>query len=176
MAWDEEMNIITRALINDIDASKFTDDRLNQAILVATRFVLAEVSFPIDYVIDVVNETMIPDPTSAAYRDENIINLATVKAACIIDRGSAAEASGQAIRVRDGQSEVDLRDAFKAKLDLIKLGWCAVYIDMKTEYAYARTGQVIGAAVMTPFRLFAGYGSDIPFGTTNGGRSGGARY
>lgn len=165
MAWDEEMNIITRALVNDMDSTKFTDDRLNQAILVAIRFVQADLDFPIDYVVDIVNERVTPDPTVTAYRDENLINLATIKTACIIDRGAAASAADQAIRVKDGASEVDLRSTFQAKLDLIKLGWCAVYEDMKTEYAYARTGQVIGAAVMSPFRLFAGYGNDAAFAT-----------
>lgn len=165
MAWDEEINIISRALINDMDSVTYTDDRLNQAILVAMRYVTAYLDFQTTYIIDVVNEVITPDPTLAPNRDENLINLTSLKTACIIDRGSAAAAADQAIRVRDGQSEVDLRSAFKAKLDLIKAGWCAVYEDAKTEYVYARTDEIVGAAVMTPFRLFAGFGNDVPFGT-----------
>lgn len=166
MAWDEEMNIITRALVNDMDSTKFTDDRINQAILVSIRFVTAYLDFNQEYIVDIVNESVTPDPTINPYRDENLINLATLKCACIVDRGAASAAADQAIRVRDGQSEVDLRAAFKAKLDLIKSGWCAVYDETKTEYAYARSGEVVGAAVMSPFRLFAGFGNDVPFGTS----------
>jgi len=163
MAWDEEINIMTRTLINDADAIKFSDDRINQAILVAMKFVQIEVSFEQVYTVDITNESVSPDPTVGDDRDDGFVTLVSVKTACIVDQGSASDAASQAIRVKDGASEVDLRDSFKAKLELLKRGWCAFYEDLKTDYVLGQRGRVLGAAVMTPFRLFAGYGADVPF-------------
>jgi hypothetical protein len=87
-----------------------------------------------------------------------------LKAACIIDRGAASIAAKQAIRVHDGNSSIDLRGAMIGKIALLKAGgWCAVYEDAKLEY---QTGQVriAGAAIMSPFRLYAqGYSSQDSF-------------
>ena len=37
MAWDTELVIIVRHLINDVDSSSFTDARLQTTILVSTQ-------------------------------------------------------------------------------------------------------------------------------------------
>lgn len=165
MAWDEEINIMVRTLVNDADSTKYDDDRINQAILMAMQLVQMEISLSADYEVDVVNETVTPDPTIGDDRDIDFMKLVSVKTACMIDQGSASDAASQAIRVKDGASEVDLRDAFKAKFDLLKIGWCQVYADLKRQYSLGQRGARLGAAIMTPFRLFNGYGSsDMPYG------------
>lgn len=168
MAWDDEVTAMARVLVNDSAATKYSDDRINEAILMAMQFVQIEISFPQSYAIDLVNVTVTPDPTIEPDRDDGFITLVSVKTACIVDQGSAADAASQAIRVKDGASEVDLRDSFKAKMDLIKNGWCNYYEKLKKDYALGQRGKILGAAVMTPFRLFSGYGNDIPFGNAGG--------
>lgn len=152
--WQEEMTLLLRAFVNDLDATKYTDDRLEQALVVGAKLVSNELSFSQHFVADVVGVTLTPDPTVDP-RDENFINLATVRTACIIDRGAASAAADQAIRVKDGASEVDLRDAFKAKLALLEKGWCAVYEEMRFQYVTNMQGPTVGAVIVSPFRLFA---------------------
>ena len=47
MAWQNEMSIIVRHLINDLDSSSytFTDSRVEESILVAAQLVLIEIDF-----------------------------------------------------------------------------------------------------------------------------------
>ena len=53
MSWQNEMVRIVRFLINDIDASSYTDERLEETILVAAQSVYASIDFPNTYTIDV---------------------------------------------------------------------------------------------------------------------------
>lgn len=165
MAWDDDGIVLLRALINDSDATayRYTDTRLTEALLVAAFQVNLEIDFLNDYVISLGNETITPDPTNINTKDDNFLNLIAVKAACIIDRGSAGTAADQAIMVQDGSSRIDLREAFKAKLSLLQKGWCAVYDNMKQEYITSQQGVIVGAAIMTPFRIYAGTIGDRPF-------------
>lgn len=159
MAWQEEWTILLREYVNDTSATpRYSDDRLEQALVVGARLVLTELPFPTAFVADVVNITITPDPTATATRDDNFSNLAIAKTACIIDRGGASSAADQAIRVKDGASEVDLRAVFAAKQALLNKGWCAYYAEMKQEYQLSQQGTVVGAAIFTPFRLYAGLG------------------
>lgn len=158
MAWQAELDILLRVLINDTETPQsFSNSRLEQVIVVAGRLVVQELDFSIAYSMDVVNISITPDPTDTvgSTRNDSFINLVCAKAACIVDRGSALKAASQAIRVKDGASEVDLRDTFKAKLALLNKGWCAVYEDMKDEYIVSQTGVVVGAAILSPFRAYA---------------------
>lgn len=158
MAWQEEMTTVLRALIDDLDATTYTDDRLETLLTVAAFQVATTVDFPVTYVADPPNQTITPDPTISPNRDDNFINLVTIKAACIIDRGSASRVSGQAIRIKDGTSEIDLRGVPQAKMALLKQGWCATYEGEKTDYLTSQSGYTAGAAVVSPFRVFVGYG------------------
>lgn len=157
MAWDEEMPLIIRVMINDNSATPvYSDDDLLQLITVAAKKVGTELTFPTSYEVDVVNVTISPDPTVGESKDDNYVNLVCTMAACIIDRGSASQAAGQAIRVKDGPSEVDLRDRFRAKLAQVEKGYCALYEDMKEEYIFGKNTTVVGAAIMSPIRVYLG--------------------
>ena len=157
--WQTEMVALLRTLINDTASTPtYTDDRLEQVLVTAARFVSMELRFAQPYQGNITSVQIVPDPTDEAngFRDEFYINLTCLKAACIIDRGSAGAAAGQAIMIRDGTSQIDLREAFKAKLSLIAKGWCAVYDDVKDEYLVGQTGSVtMGLAIMGPFRAYA---------------------
>ena len=153
MAWQDVADTVLRAMINDLDSTNYTDDRLEQILVVAAFQVNIEMKFNNAYTISVSNVSISPDPTASATKDDSFINMMCLKAACILDKGSAVLAASQAIKVKDGSSAIDLEGIFKGKLALLKEGWCAAYEDAKLEYM---TGQsrLAGAAVMTPFRVF----------------------
>jgi hypothetical protein len=160
LAWTDETTVILRVMVNDIAETTYTDDTLQQTLVVAAFQVLNDgLKFSQDFVTDVVNITITPDPSDSvgSTRDESFLNLFTLKAASIIDRGAAMTAANRALYAKDGSSAVDLRDIFKAKYALLQKGWNAVYEDAKLEYL-AGTVRNAGAAVLTPFRLFA-YGN-----------------
>ena len=71
MAWQNEMSIIVRHLINDLDSSSytFTDSRVEESILVAAQLVLIEIDFDKSYTIDVDASSISPDPTTSGDKD-----------------------------------------------------------------------------------------------------------
>ncbi len=162
MAWEDVAVTLLRVSINDLDdtAYRYTDDRLIQILAAAMWHVQRDEPAAFTaFTVDVVNQTVTPDPTSGAAQDDAFVNLAVAKTACLIDRGAALLAADQALRVKDVGSEVDLRDVFRAKQAVIKDGWCQVYKDMREEFrrgATGATGATVGAAIMTPFRAYGG--------------------
>lgn len=162
MAWDEEMLTILRVMVNDQAESVYSDASLKTTLLVAAFQVNQELDFARDYTVSIMGETISPDPTLDDSRDDSFVNLACLKAACITDRGGAILAARQAIAVKDGASAIDLRGNLQGKLRLLeKGGWCAVYQDAKFEYLTNASKSIAGAAIMTPFRLYA-YGGYTP--------------
>ena len=84
MAWQNEMVRIVRHLINDLDSSNytFTDDRLEESVLVAAQLLLKEVDFDNTYTIDTDALDMSPDPTTLTTKDDAFINLASLRIKC----------------------------------------------------------------------------------------------
>lgn len=158
MAWAETMTTLLRVYINDLDSAayRYADDRLEQVLAVAMWRTKNDEAFPAAYAVDVVNQTVSPDPTAGDGKDDWFVDLSVANAACLIDRGGALLAADQALRVKDVGSEVDLRDVFKAKQAIIKEGWCATYQRLREQYRLAQSSGVVGAAIMTPFRVYAG--------------------
>lgn len=162
MAWQDDMTELLRVMVNDMeDTPTYTDDRLERVLAVAAFQVLQELRFSFPYVVSLANTTIMPDPTDPASKDESFVNLVALKAACIIDQGSAVVAAQRAIAVKDGGSSVDLRGVFAGKFALLEKGYCAIYKDSKKEYQAGQV-RIAGAAVMGPFRLYAYGGWNAP--------------
>lgn len=142
-----------RVMVNDITSETYQDDTLEQVICVAAFQVAAEFA-EFAFVADVANVDISPDPTSGDSQNDSFVNLVCLKAACIIDNGSAAKAASQAISVKDGTSSIDLRGVLAGKLELLKRGWCSVFKDAKFDYQ-TQSLESAGSVVMTPFRLYA---------------------
>ena len=161
MAWQAEMGTLLRVLLNDLVIPyQFSDQRLYQAITASAQLVLSEMQFMLVYTADMQSLSIDPDPTDrdTMTREDNFINLVCLKAACITERGEARNAVRQGISIRDGSSAIDLRGPLQGRLALLKQGYCQAYEDVKMEYKTGRVGVVAGASIMTPFRVFAGYG------------------
>jgi hypothetical protein len=164
MAWQDFMLPMLRVMVNDIAATTYPDDTLEQVLVVAAMQVSQETFFSQNFRADMVNVDITPDPTVDATLDDSYTNLVCLKAACIVNTGDAATAASQAISVKDGTSSIDLRGALEGKMQLLRQGWCAVYKDAKMNYQ-VQAVDAAGAAVMTPFRIFAfgpGYLRGIP--------------
>ena len=54
MAWQNEMTVIVRHLVNDLNSSDYTfeDNRLEEAILVSAKLSALEIDFENSYTID----------------------------------------------------------------------------------------------------------------------------
>jgi hypothetical protein len=169
--WQAEMITLLRVLVDDLSSPyTYTDGRMTQVLAVAAQLVTAELSFPYDFQVNIQALTITPNPTDrAGTRDDNFINLVCIKAACLIERGESRKSVGQSIAIRDGSSSIDLRGSMDGRLKLLEKGWCAVYEDTKLEYQASRNGAIAGAAIMTPFRVFAGF-SDQAYYPVNEGR------
>ena len=165
--WKIEMGTVLRVLLNDLTAPyQYSDERLYQLLTVASQQVqAANLSFPLIYKINIPSLTITPDPTDsdAGTRDDSFINLVTLKAACITSHGEARTAAKQGISIRDGSSAIDLTGPLQGRLKLIEIGYCESYEQCKLEYQTARIGTIAGATILTPFRVFAGFGEQNYF-------------
>ena len=82
MAWTTDLVLMFRSLIGDLDSSSFTDDRLQQILVVAAYNVQNDGDFSTTYTIDVSAKTISPDPYTTG--DVDFSTLTIYKAACIL--------------------------------------------------------------------------------------------
>jgi len=83
MAWQNEMTLIVRHLVNDLDSSEYTfiDSRLEEAVLVSAQLASVEIDFENTYTIDADSLTLSPDPTDSSNKDDSFINLVCLRTA-----------------------------------------------------------------------------------------------
>jgi len=148
MAWDADGTIIFRAMVDDLDSSKYTDAQIKTYLVSGAFLVNQDIDFPVTYTINVSAETITPEP------DEIFLNFILLKTACITDTGAAVKAASQGIAIRDGSSSIDLKQRSKGAIDLLKHGWCKIYNDDKQQYNFNKTAS-IGKAVLSTFKLYS---------------------
>jgi hypothetical protein len=152
MAWNTEMPIILRNIINDYATTpKYTDNRLQQLILVAAQLLQQDLDFTTSYIIDIQNSLLTPDPTittSTFTRDDAFINLVILRSACVLSMGEFRQAGGGII-VRDMNLNIDTRKNLPG-LQLSVKNFCDLYNQAKWEY---QTGAGnVGEAVLGPYK------------------------
>lgn len=153
MSWEPSSVELLRVLINDVEETPtYNDDRLIRALIVAGYQVLRVVDFSQNFVVDIQEQTITPDPTDTENQtnDEDFINLMCLKAACIMDMGAARQAAGGAFAGKDLVSAFDFKGVATSTLALIEKGWCAVFDESLDNYL--DSNGVLSAAVMSPFR------------------------
>lgn len=106
MTWQTEITPIVRYLVNDVGSGVYSDNRLQETIVIAAQLMVYDVNFDKDYTISVNNGTISPDPTDET-RDDAFINLAAMKASCIILQGEIGTKANQAFKITDGPSTID---------------------------------------------------------------------
>lgn len=159
MTWQTVLTPMLRGYIGDIDTPQtYTDFKLQTLLLYAAQTVNTEVGFgaPLTigiltgYQIDVNASSIYPDPTismSGGY-DNGFLNLTVLQAACLLTRSEMRPAAITALSVKDGISNLDLRDVFKAKQALAKQ-FCEDYVAARDQYRYNTLAT--GKATLGPF-------------------------
>jgi len=148
MAWENEMVLIVRHLVDDLGTTETYDTtRLEESILVGAQLVTLEVDFDKTYTIDVDGPTITPDPT-AATRDNAFINLVCLKTAANILCAEAKASAANSMIVQDGPAKIDLTFQFRSKQTAADKAVKA-YQDARFQYVAGNgTG---GQAVLGPF-------------------------
>lgn len=151
--WYEEMTILLRHVIDDLDdPPKYTDDRLAQLLLLAGKNVNGENQFTMDYVADIVNITLTPDPTVSATRSDAFVNLTILKSACMLASSGLLKLSKENLSVKEGPYSFDGRGKLAGRKVAVDT-WCKAYMDAQWEYAVLHRPEP-GIAILGPFRVF----------------------
>jgi len=151
MSWQVEFPLIIRYMINDIDTPQtYADARLQELALISALRTNAEISFPHNYVVDIVGSGLSPDPTLDP-RDDNFISLVTLNAAYTLAYSEAKMSAGQGIAIKDGSSSIDLKGVAQYKFSIAQ--------DLKQQYddaklAYQAGNHIVGSAILSPFRIY----------------------
>jgi len=149
MSWQNEMVVIVRHLVNDLNSSDytFTDDRLEESVLVAAQLASLEIDFENTYLIDVDSVTLTPDPTASGNKDDSFINLVSLKTARLLIGSEIKTHSLNAISLRDGPSSLDLR-GIVAGLNILFQDIAKRYDDAVLQY---KLNGVVGEAILGPY-------------------------
>jgi hypothetical protein len=167
MAWTDEMPLLLRIIINDLDSpEKYTDTRLEQLLLGSAQLIQSEISFRQKYMVDLTGLTITPDPTIAnshGFIDEGFVNLTVLKSACILARGGLAISAPAAISVTDGKKRIDTTKILEGAIALIT-NFCDAYEEARVQYLSGNGAA--GRAIIGPYRVFMPYfyGDQPPFG------------
>ena len=140
MTWIDDTTMIVRALIDDTGTT-YTDNRLEDVILVAAHMISKEFILDTEYTIDLSDASISSDP------DTNFVNLVALKSSMIILNAEAKALATSAVRVKDGPSEIETGRG----LNYLK----ALADNAANQYAVARTTLLAGnmKAIMTPFTI-----------------------
>lgn len=111
MAWQNEIVVILRHIIDDLDPTnyRFSDARLEETILASTYILQTDVEFINAYQVNVDEGSLNPDPTTSNPKDDDFIALCSIQAGILLYRSMMKTYSLQSISIRDGASSLDTR-------------------------------------------------------------------
>ena len=146
MAWKVDLVLMLRSIIGDLDASKFTDERIKQILVVGAYNVLGDADFSEDYVVDVGTVSITPDPISK--NDVDFSTLTVYKSACILLGSEVKTEAANSISIKDGPSAIDLRGVTQS-LTVLYNDLCKKYDELLKTYQYNNT--LVGQAILGPY-------------------------
>jgi len=149
MAWQETTTVMVRTLIDDLDDTNYTysNERIEQTVLVAAQFVNSAADFQQEYVVDLAQFTLSPDPTLSTPPDNDYVNLISYKAACIIANSEVKASANKSVLVKDGPSTIDLRNTSGTLMDL-RNSVCDKFEDMLVDYKAGKS--IAGQSILGP--------------------------
>jgi hypothetical protein len=154
MSWNNEMVIIVRHIIGDLDTDNysFSDSRIEESILVAAQLIHNEMEFTINYDIEVDNGLLTPDPTTTAVspsnKDDDFIALCCLRSGLLLTNSLLRTYSLKAISIRDGSSSLDMRGVV-AGLKLVNDDLTKKYEAVKMSYETGKLG--LGKVILSPY-------------------------
>ena len=149
MSWQGQISTMVRHIVNDADPSnyKYSVKRLETTILVAAQLVTEDLDLANDYVVNVEQCSLSPDPTDDP-KDNVFINLTTLKTACVIIGSEVRTEASNAISIKDGPSAIDLRGV-ATTLTMLYKDLCEKYDQLV--YDYVAGGSLAGQAILGPY-------------------------
>lgn len=149
MSWETELTTIVRGLINDaVEPYQFTEERIIQTILIASKYVQFDVVLDHLYDVNVTNGTITPDPTED--KDEIFIALTSLKAACLVDQGTLrTKAAMDGVRAALGPASLSVTGSAAGWAAILEHGPCKLYDDLIEHWDVANATAI--AAVLSPF-------------------------
>jgi hypothetical protein len=150
MSWQLEIPIIVRSLINDLsDTPIYSDERIQQLIVVAAQYVSREINLLNTYTINIVNPDITPDPTLLENKDLDFISFIALKSACILDQSSLrTKAATEGIKASLGPASITVGSNGSYQFLLLN-GPCKTYEDFRMDYELGNTSLLRG--VLSPF-------------------------
>ena len=147
--WQETIPIIVRTMINDWGSPpEYSDERIEQIITVAAKYVQFDVVLQYTYEVDVVNLAISPDPTID--NDDIFICLTSLKSACLLDQSSyRTKAALEGIRAVLGPAALSVAGSAQAWQNIIEHGACKAYDDLVDHWDVANA--TVATAILGPF-------------------------
>jgi hypothetical protein len=172
MSWQIEIPIIVRSLIGDFDEA-YSEDRIIQTITVAAKYIAIDLNLNTEYIINVVDKDISPDPCAQNTRDEDFISFVALRTACFLDQSSfRTKALTEGIKTRLGPAELDISGNLNGFKTLLEIGPCALYENLKQQYNIGNASML--RAVLGPFvgnnfdpQMIRGPGSNFGYRSTN---------
>lgn len=148
MSWQDESISMLRVVIGDMDENNYSysDCRLTQVLLVSANYVNQSVDFIKDYNVDILNESIFPDPTHEP-KDPAFLNLTVLRSACFILGGELRTSASQSISVTDGPSSINMGGIYKSMKETYDT-LCSLYENAKIDHHLATN---LGQAITTPY-------------------------
>jgi hypothetical protein len=151
MAWNVEIPLIVRSWINDLsDTPTYSDERIQQLIVVAAQYVIQDVDLNNSYTINIVNPDITPDPTTLKEKDLDLISLTSLKAACILDQSSLrTKAATEGIKAALGPAQLSVGGGLRGYEVILNQGPCAMYTKLVEDYQIGNVAAI--HAILGPF-------------------------
>jgi len=149
--WETEIPLVVRSLINDLGSPPtYSDSRLIQLTTIAARYTIMQVNFPTTYNIDIVNETISPDPSDPNNRDIEFVGLVALKCACILDESTfRTKLALEGIRASLGSASLSIAGNISGYKTLLDQGPCALFEQLTLDYNIGNASAI--AAILSPF-------------------------
>ena len=154
MAWQNELTIIVRHIIGDLDSDNysFSDARIEESILVAAQLIHNEMEFTINYDIEVDNGMLNPDPTTTAVypsnKDDDFIALCCLRSGLLLTNSLLRTYALKAFSIRDGSSSLDMRGIVSG-LKIVNDDLTRKYENVKLAYETGKLG--LGKVILSPY-------------------------
>jgi len=150
MSWQGQLSIMVRHLVNDLDETnyKYSDSRIEKAILVSSFLVTNDADFSNNYNINVEQCSISPDPTDSDTKDDAFVALTAMKTALTIIGSEIRSEASNAISIKDGPSAIDLRGV-AGTLTVLYKDLSEKYNDLLTYYIAG--GSIAGQAILSPY-------------------------
>lgn len=148
MSWQDESVEILRILINDFgNTPKYSDEDLEQLLLVSARYVIQEVNLATSYLVDYSSGTITPNPSD----DHGFLNFMILKSACLTNTWEYnTKAIQDGISAKCGPTTLSVSSNAILILGLIQNGPCKTYQELVMQYNFGQLN--IGAkGIVSPF-------------------------